>query len=212
MKGFTLLRRTAEGLGMQTRAVIEARWFARFRSRPVSLSFPYSVEVCLQRLSTVSAQRGAASWYLSSRTVGCPEPRLRGDVGPSRVFVAEWKAASRRNSFVPWLDARLEPDGGGRATLRGRIGLRPEVATVLALIAGVGGLICVALVVSGIVVLACGHLSGLLLALVPFAIAAFIAAINFAGLRSLERGIPRLIREINAVLDPASADFASPTA
>jgi len=200
------------GLGMQTRAVIERRWLARFRSRPVSLSSPYPVEECLRRLSTVSAQRGATPWYLSSRTVGCPEPRLRGDVEPSRIFVAEWKAASGRNSFVPWLDARLEPDGEGRTTFRGQIGLRPEVVTVLALIAGVGGLICMAMVVSGIAVLAHGHLSGLPLALWPFAMAAFIAGINFAGLRSLERDIPKLIREVNAVLDSTNADFASPTA
>lgn len=150
---------------MQTRAVIERRWLARFRSRPVSLSSPYPVEECLRRLSTVAERRGAASWYLSSRTVGCPEPRLRGDVGPSRILVAEWKAASGRNSFVPWLDARLEPDGEGRTTLRGQIGLRPEVVTVLALTAAVGGLVCMAVVVSGIAVLVHGHLSGLPLAL-----------------------------------------------
>jgi hypothetical protein len=126
--------------------------------------------------------------------------------------VAEWKAASGRNSFVPWLDARLEPDGEGRTTLRGQIGLRPEVMTVLPLIAGVGGLTCMGVVVSGIAVLVRGHLSGLPLALLPFAIAAFIAGINFAGLRSLERDIPKLIQEINAVLDSTSADLASPAA
>lgn len=197
---------------MQTRAVIERRWLARFRSRPVSLSSPYPVEECLRRLSTVAERRGAASWYLSSRTVGCPEPRLRGDVGPSRILVAEWKAASGRNSFVPWLDARLEPDGEGRTTLRGQIGLRPEVVTVLALTAAVGGLVCMAVVVSGIAVLVHGHLSGLPLALGPFAIAAFAAGINFEGLRSLERDIPKLMWQINAVLDSTSADFASPAA
>lgn len=197
---------------MQTRAVIERRWLARFGSRPLSLSSPWPVEECLRRLSTVSERRGAASWYLSSRTVGCPEPRLRGEVGPSRILVAEWKAASGRNSFVPWLDARLEPDGEGGTTLRGQIGLRPEVVTVLALIAGVGGLIGIAMVVGGIAVLAHGHLSGLPLALWPFAMAAFIAGVNFAGLRSLERDIPKLIREINAVLDSTNADLASPAA
>jgi hypothetical protein len=127
-------------------------------------------------------------------------------------LVAEWKAASGQNSFVPWLDARLEPDGEGRTALRGRIGLRPGVVTVLALIAGVGGLICLVMVATGIVVLAHGHLSGLPLALWPFAMAAFIAGINFAGLRSLERDIPKLIREVNAVLDSTNADFASPAA
>lgn len=195
---------------MQTRAVVERRWLARFRARPVSLSAPYPVAECLRRLSAVSAQRGAASWYLSPRTVGRPEPRLRGDVGASRIFVAEWRAASGRNSFVPWLDARLEPDGEGRTTLGGQVGLRPGVVTVLALVAGVGGLICMAMVVSGIIVLAHGHLSGLPLALWPFVMAAFIAGMNFLGLRSLGRDIPKLIREINAVLDSADADFASP--
>jgi hypothetical protein len=126
--------------------------------------------------------------------------------------VAEWKAAGGRNSFVPWLDARIEPDGEGGTTLRGQIGLRPEVLTVSALIAGAGGLICMAMVVSGIALLASGHLSGLRFVLLPFGIAAFIAGINFAGLRSLERDVPRLVQEINAVLDSASADFASPTA
>ena len=69
-----------------------------------------------------------------------------------------------------------------------------------------------AMVVSGIAVLAHGHLSGLPLALWPFAMAAFISGTNFAGLRSLERDIPKLIREINAVLDSTNADFASPAA
>lgn len=197
---------------MQLRAVIERRWLARFRSRPVSLTSPYPVEECLQRLSAVSSQRGATSWYLSSRTVGRQDPRLLGYVEPSRIFVAEWTAASGRNSFVPWLDATLDPDGEGRTTLRGWIGLRPTVVPVLALIAGVGGLICMTSVVSGIAVLAHGHLSGLPLVLVPFAMTAFVAGIIFGGLRELERNIPKLIQEINAVLDSTSADFASPTA
>jgi hypothetical protein len=197
---------------MQARSVIERKWLARFRSRSVSLSSPYPVDECLQRLSRVSTQRGATSWYLSSRTVGRPEPRLRGDVRPSRIIVAEWKAASGRNSFAPWLDARLEPDGAGRTTVRGQIGLRPEVVTVLSFTAGVGGLICVAMAVGGIAVLARGQLSGLPLALSSFALATFIAGINFAGLRSLERDIPKLIQEVNAVLDSTSSDFVGSTA
>jgi hypothetical protein len=119
--------------------------------------------------------------------------------------VAEWKTASGRNSFAPWLDARLEPDGDGRTTLRGQIGLHPQMLPLSALIAGAGGLICMVMVVTGIAMLARGHLSGLPFVLLPFALAAFIAGFNFAGLRSLERDIPKLIREINAVLDSTSA-------
>jgi hypothetical protein len=157
----------------------------------------------------VSTHRGATSWYIDARTVGRPEPRLRGDVGPSRIFVAQWKDASGRGSFVPWLDVRLEPAAGGRATLTGKIGLYPGVREVTAAVAGGGGLICMAMVVAGIALLVRGQLGGLPLLLWPLGMAAFIAVFTVASLRSLERDIPKLVQEINDVLD-STATFTSP--
>lgn len=202
---------TAEGSGFQMSSVTERSWFAGFRSRPVVLSAPYPASECLQRLAMVTTQRGATSWYLDSRTVGCPEPRLRGNVSPSRIFVARWKDASGRNSFAPWLDVRLEPADGGRAALTGKIGLHPDMRGVTAVIAGGGGLICVAMVVAGIALLVRGQLSGLSLLLWPLGMAAFITVFTVASLRSLGRDIPKLIQEINGVLD-STATFTSPAA
>jgi hypothetical protein len=176
-------------------------WLAGFRSRPVLLSCPHPASECLRRVAVVTTQRGASSRYLGPRNAGLPEPRLRGNVGPSGIFVARFEDAAGRNSFAPWLGARLEPVAGGGATLRGTIGLHPAVRVVSLVIAGVWGLLVVAAVAGGVALLAHGHLSGLLPAvLVPLAMTAFIAGFNVVGLRSLERDIPKLIQEMNAIL------------
>jgi hypothetical protein len=188
----------------------EWSWPAGFRSRPVVLSCPHPDSECLRRLALVTTQRGTTSWYLDPRTAGRPDPRLRGDVGPSRLSVARFEDASGRNSFAPWLDARLEPDPGGGTTLRGRIGLHPAVRILIPLIAGVGGLIAVAAVLGGIALLVHGHLSGLLPAvLIPLGMTAFFAGFNVVGLRSLERDIPKLVEEMNSILD-STATLAEP--
>jgi hypothetical protein len=56
----------------------------------------------------------------------------------------------------------------------------------------------------GVALLASGHISGSLPAvLIPFALTAFIVGSNVAGLRSLDRDIPKLIQEMNGILGSA---------
>jgi hypothetical protein len=184
-------------------------WLSRFRPRPVVLSAPYPADECLRRLTMVTTHRGAASWYLDPRTAGHPTPRLRGDVDPSRISVARWEDTNGRNSFTPWLDVRLEPTARGGTTLTGTIGLRPEVQGLMPVITGVGGLIATAVIAAGAVQLVHGNVSALPLMLGPLAMIAILAVVNVAGLRSLERDIPKLIQETNSVLD-STATFTSP--
>lgn len=158
----------------------------------------------------VTTHRGATSWYLDRRTVGRPTPRLRGDVGPSLVSVARFEDASGRGSFAPWLDVRLEPAAGGGTTLTGRIGLHPAVQRLMPVITGSFGLLAMALAAGGIVLLVHGDLSGLPFVLVPLAMTAFLAVLDVAGRRSLERNIPKLIQEMNRVLD-STATFTGHT-
>ena len=151
---------------------------AGVQSRPVALSSPYPPGECLRRLTMVTTERGAASWYLDPRTVGRAEPRFRGDAGPSRIFVARFADVAGRNSFAPWLDARLEPAAGGGSTLTGTIGLHPAVRAFIPVLAGVAGLI---------------------------AVAALIAGLRSASLRLPQRPAGELIRDISEVLGLAAA-------
>ena len=177
-------------------------WFVSgFQPHPVMLSSPHTDSECLRRLALATTQRTAASWYLDPRTAGRPEPRLRGDVGPSRIFVARFEDARGRNSFAPWLDGGLEPAVGGGSTLAGTIGLHPAVRRVLRLIAGVGALMAVIAVSAGTALLADGHLSGVPPMLILLVLAAFFVGLSVAGLRSLERDIPKLTDEVNGILD-----------
>jgi hypothetical protein len=93
-------------------------WLAGFGSRPVVLSSPHTVSECLDRLAGVTAQRGQVSWYLDPKTAGCPGPRFRGEAGPQRIWVARFADVAGRDSFAPWLNARLEPAAGGGTELR----------------------------------------------------------------------------------------------
>lgn len=179
------------------------RWPARIRPRPVVLSSSHPPGECLRRLATVTTRRGATSWHLDPQNAGRPAPRLRGDVGPSRIFVARFQDASGRNSFAPWLDARPEPAAGGGTALTGKIGLHPNVAWLIPVMAGFFGLAALAGPAGGIALLIHGELRGLPLVLVPLALATLMVGINVAGLRSLERNIPRLIQEMNGVLGSA---------
>ncbi len=128
---------------------------------PVVLSSPYPPGECLRRLAMVTTTRGPASWHLDSRTAGRPEPRFRGDAGPSRIFVARFAYASRTTRVVPWLDARLEPAAGGGTTLTGVIGLHPAVRARLPVIAGGAALIAGSALAGGVHMLASGHRGGL---------------------------------------------------
>lgn len=77
-------------------------------------------------------------------------------------------------------------------------------------ITGSFGLLAMALAAGGIVLLVHGDLSGLPFVLVPLAMTAFLAVLDVAGRRSLERNIPKLIQEMNRVLD-STATFTGHT-
>jgi hypothetical protein len=54
----------------------------------------------------------------------------------------------------------------------------------------------------GAALLAAGHLRGLLPAvLIPLALSILLVSLNVVGMRSLEREIPKLIQEVNGILD-----------
>lgn len=187
----------------------EWNWPPGFRSRPVVLASPYPASECIQRLARVTAQRGATSWYFDHRSARPAEPRLRGYVGPSWISVAHFENVAGLNSFAPWLDARPEPSAGGGTTFTGRIGLNPSVRLLISVMTGVWGLVAVAGFTAGVVLLVRGHLSGLAAVLIPLGVVAAFAALNTAGLRSLERGMPKLVEELNGILG-STATFTGP--
>jgi hypothetical protein len=196
-------------MGIVSSPIDEWNWLAGFRSRPLVLSSPHPASECLQRLAAVTTRGGANSLYFDHRSARRPEPRLRGYVGPSWISVARLEDASRRNSFAPWLDASLEPSAGGGTTLTGRIGLRSSVRLVILVTTGIMGLIALIGVAEAIALLVRGHLGGLAAMLLPLCMIAVFAALNEAGLRSLERGTPKLIEELNRVLD-STTTFTGP--
>jgi hypothetical protein len=190
------------------------RWgrVAGVRFQLVVLSSAYPPGECLRRLGAVTTRRGGTSWYLDPRTAGRPEPRLRGDIGPSRILVARFADVAGRSSFAPWLDARLEPAAAGGTTVTGTIGLHPAMRAFMPVFAGVAGLIAVAAVAGGIRLLVLGQLSGLVPAvLVPLALAAVIAAFRASSLRLLQRHAGELLREVGEILGPGVAS-AGPAA
>jgi hypothetical protein len=175
--------------------------FAGFGARPVMLSSPHPASECLRRLTMVTSHRGS-TWYLDPRNAVLPDPRFRGDAGPSWISLARFEDAAGRNSFVPWLQGRLEPAAGGGTTIAGSVGLNPAVKAVIPVIAGGGGLIALSALAGGVALLAAGHLSGLLPAvLIPLALITLLVSVNVVGMRSLEREIPKLIQEVNGILD-----------
>lgn len=196
-------------MGILSSPTDEWNWLAGFHSRPVVLSSPHPTSECLQRLATVTTQRGAGSWYVDHRSARRPEPRFWGNIGPSWISIARFEDAAGRKSFAPCLDARPEPSARGGTTFTGRIGLQPAVRVLVSVMSAAGGLIAVAGVTGGVVLLVHGHLSGLAVMLIPLGVIAVFAAFNAAGLRSLERGTPKLIEELNGILD-ATATFTGP--
>ncbi len=66
-------------------------------------------------------------------------------------------------------------------------------------------LISLGILAAGVVQLASGRMSGLLPALLFWVPAAAMAGFSVLGLRSLERDIPKLLEEVNGVLDSTAA-------
>jgi hypothetical protein len=187
----------------------EWNWLAGFQCRPVVLTSPHPTSECLQRLAMVTTQRRSAFWYVDHRSARRREPRLWGYIGPSWISVARFEDAAGRNRFAPCLDAQAEPSARGGTMFTGRIGLQPAVRLLISVLAGVGGLMAVAGGIAAIVLLVRGHLSGLAAMLIPLVVIAVFAAFNSVGLRSLERGTPKLLEELNGILD-STATFTGP--
>ena len=180
-------------------------WLGIFRRRPVVLLSPHPADECLQRLAKVTTSRGATSWYLDSRTVGRPDPRFRGVVGRSWIQVARFQAASGRGSYVPWLVAGPWVSDDGGTEFRGWIGPPPAVAGFLPWFAGFACLASLGLLVAGVAPLVLGHVIGLVPTVLFPLPAIWLAGMNAAGRRSLEREAPKLIEELNGVLGSTAA-------
>lgn len=185
-------------------------WFAGFGSRPVVLVSPLPVGECHRRLAVVTTGRGVSSWHLDPHNASRSSPRFRGSVTTSRISVARFEDTAGRNSFAPWLDARLETSATGQTTLTGSIGLHPAPRVLVPVIAAVASLIALGAVAGGIALMVSGHISRSLPAVViPLALIALLVAFNVAGLRALEQSIPKLVHEMNATLG-ASAVLQDP--
>ena len=178
------------------------QWAERVTSQPIVLCAPHSLDECHRLLAELTTPQSALSWHLHSANAGRPDPRLRGTVEPGWISVARWREAAGRNSFAPWLDARLE--GTGETTmLTGRVGLARSLADLLPLLGGIGSLVILLIFVTGVVGLAQGHLDDLPFVLVPPGMIVFLVVFVGAGMRSLHHHTPQLIAEINAILDSA---------
>ena len=164
---------------------------------PVVLASPYPAGECLRRLAAVTTYRGAASWYLDTKTVGHPDPRFRGHISPSRIIVARWADARGRRGFAPWLDARLESAVGGGTTLTGTIGPPEGSLAFSTAFVSVVGLMAAGAVAAGVHLLLMGHLAELTaVMLAPLALAALIAVLR-TSLRLPERTADALLREFS---------------
>lgn len=107
-------------------------------------------------------------------------------------------------------DVRLGPEAGEGTTLTGRIGLHRDVQELLPVFGGIACLLSLGILAAGVVQLASGRLSGLLPALLFWVPAAAVAGFNAVRLRSLERDIPKLLEEVNGVLDSTATFPCSP--
>src|SRR6266436_2620413 len=91
-----------------------------------------------------------------------------GTVSSSWISVARLADAAGRNSFVPWLEGRLEPSQDGGTSVAVRVGPQAAATTMLAVLAVVTALISPGALAGGLYQVSTGHLSGALPAvLVP---------------------------------------------
>jgi hypothetical protein len=174
-----------------------------FRPRPVALTCAYPPAECARRLAGVTSQRGYPGWRLDLRNLGRPEPRLRGQVSGQHASVARLKHhASGRHSFAAWLDVRLEPSPGGGTALTGLVGVPASVRAALAIVAGIFALLVLTAAGAGVELLAAGRLAGALpIIAAALAAAALAAVVRLFGVWAARREIPRLLAEVNAILD-----------
>jgi hypothetical protein len=105
----------------------------------------------------------------------------------------------------------LEQSADGGTTVTGAVGIPAEVREVVVLIAGAWGVILLAMLAGGAALLASGRIGGLAAVLGSLALVAVMAVFRAAGLRSLQRNLPRLVAEMNETLG-STAVFPSPDA
>jgi hypothetical protein len=175
--------------------------FAWLGRREVVLQLPHPLGECMSRLAKVTTDRGS-SWYLDSRTAMQPDPRFRGVVFGSSIRIARFSQAAGRNSFVPWLEGQIEPAAGGHAVFTGRVGPDPAVRVMVVIFVVVATLVVPGAAAGVVSLIAAGHVSDIApVILIPGGLAALVFGMAVGGRRYVAKEIPRLIREVNTVLD-----------
>lgn len=167
----------------------------------VALSSPLALNTCDERLHATTERQGSL-WYLKSGNAGHTDPRFRGKVTPSRISIARFDETLGRNSFVPYLEARLttRPDGG--TDLQGSIGLSGSTRRVMSLMSVLGGLLLAIALIVGIVLMVQGHwVSALPPLLIPLGIAGLGVALTISGMRSLHQRVQPLLSEVVDLLE-----------
>jgi hypothetical protein len=190
----------AQVAGAGSRARI---WLASFGRRPLTLSSPYPVAECLERLAAVTTSRGRTRWYLDSRTALRPDPVFKGELYRSRTRLTLFAQTGGRNQNVVWLEVRLDPRADGGTTLAGWIGV-PAGAFQATLFTALGCLVSLGLLAAGIAQLALGHIIGLAPALASPLPATVAVGLLVLGRRSLESDIAALAQAVSTVLGPTS--------
>ena len=100
-----------------------------------------------------------------------------------------------------WLEGRLDPAARG-TTVSGRIGLSRGVKVMAPVTTAVGCLIALTGLAAGIAILVSDHLGESAPAvLIPLALILLMTGINATWRRSLEQKVPRLVQEVNSILD-----------
>jgi hypothetical protein len=166
---------------------------------PVVFVSPLPQGECLERFRDTTERQGSL-WHLSGTNIGKKAPRFRGRAD-SELHIAQFEETLGRNSFVPFLDARIEPTPGGGTEINGSIGLGGSVRSFL----------CVsyrrrndltALLVVGVVQLAQGQLSpGIPFVVGVIAFVVFRLLFFRSGSRSFHGGITPLIADVARLVD-----------
>jgi hypothetical protein len=167
---------------------------------PVVFVSPLSRGECQERFRDTTERQGSL-WYLTGANIGKKAPRFRGRAD-SELHIAQFEETLGRNSFVPFLDARLVPILDGGTEINGSIGLSKSVRRFLSVLLTVGGLILTAILVVGVVQLAQGHLSPGIPFVVGFiGFGGFGTLVFRSGSRSFHSGIPSLITDVASLVD-----------
>jgi len=162
------------------------------------ITSPYPPAECGQRLERVTVKYRPRQYSVAR--AGRPAPRLRGQVSPARVRVAQPLDYSR-NSLVPWFDGVLEmaPDGG--TILRGTVGLPSASLPAFVFVSAVWAVVIGALLAHGARTLAAGNpLQALPPLLIPCGMLAAYAVVVALTPRQLRSQTWQLLNELSGIL------------